>query len=96
MEESKEEKKLFFKNILSKFLGKKETRQEQVQNKEEVTTPKQEVVTSSPPIEGEKCDVCGMAIYGEQRVVHKFGKAYHLKPCWRSKMKEAKNMMVGY
>jgi hypothetical protein len=48
-----------------------------------------------PTGEEETCDVCQMPIYGEQKVVHKFGKAYHSKPCFRQLMKEAKKHAFG-
>jgi hypothetical protein len=40
---------------------------------------------------GEICDICKLSISEQQRIVHKFGKAYHSKPCFRQRMKDARN-----
>jgi hypothetical protein len=51
--------------------------------------PKEEVITSEKAT-GEICSHCGLSISGEQRAIHKFGKVYHLKPCWRELFKQGK------
>ena len=51
--------------------------------------PKEEVVISQEPITGEYCDHCHLAIHGDQRAIHKYGKTFHNKPCWREVQKIA-------
>jgi hypothetical protein len=53
-----------------------------------------EAIKAEPQLNGseEICDACGRAIWGEQQPIHKFGKVYHNKPCWRNKQKEAKRL----
>jgi len=41
------------------------------------------------------CDFCGYEIFGEQKTIHKGGKIYHVKPCWRTIQKMAKKEAFG-
>lgn len=89
-------------NFLKKLFGFK-AKEEQKDNIQQVVTESSngsaglnfsKPITSfpvlNPPVDTELCEACGFEITNEQRVVHKFGKAYHLKPCWRKLIKDAK------
>jgi len=69
---------------------KKEIETEQA--KPEVVQPVEPQVSLGSPT-GEKCDICGFEITTEQKIVHKFGKAYHSKPCFKDRMKEARKIL---
>lgn len=62
----------------------------------EVPVSEKEINPSKvPEVEGnigdyETCHYCGLRITENHRVVHKFGHAYHLKPCWRQTIKDAR------
>lgn len=58
-----------------------EEKVQEVSHNADYTTGKEEI-----------CDACGQAIWGDQQPIHKFGKVYHNKPCWRNKQKEAKRL----
>lgn len=49
----------------------------------------------TPNKDNEVCDHCGFEITSQQRSIHKFGKTYHVKPCWREVYKGAKKEMFG-
>ena len=68
--------------------------EEQAKPEEPVVQPEEAQVSLGSP-SGEFCDVCGLSISEQQRIVHKFGKAYHSKPCFREKMKEARRAIAG-
>jgi hypothetical protein len=41
------------------------------------------------------CAYCDQEIFGDQRVKSWGGKKYHLKPCWRNLLKNAKQVHSG-
>lgn len=69
--------------------------EEQAKPEEPVVQPVEAQVENLGSPTGEVCDVCGLSISDQQKLVHKFGKAYHSKPCFREKMKEARRAITG-
>lgn len=67
---------------LSKLFGKNKRESSEETSKIE-QKPIEEVLTTSEEI----CEYCKMPIQMEQKIIHKFGKAYHNKPCWRTLQK---------
>ena len=66
-------------------------KKDRIQEEEDIEEIKEEV--SIPT--GETCDACNLPIFGEQKSVHKTGKVYHVKPCWRNLQKMAKKQAFG-
>lgn len=72
-------------------IGKKEETEETITEKQD-NIPEQDASLSSIPARdsGKICDYCGFSIYDNQKSISKFGKNYHVKPCWRELLKGGK------
>lgn len=82
-------------SILNKLknLFKKEDSKEIESPPIQIEEPKVEI---RKPIGDEViCQHCGMPIYGDQKIKTFNSNKYHLKPCFRDLMKEAKRMAMG-